>query len=154
MALQSPLDALVRYARNYITLVDAKRENEMGVDSMSEATSQAIALSEVTGYVFFRLNICFSFSIFDNCVHRNQTIRYCLSDGHEWMFAVYTRDAEGNRVSYEGPLLEINDASRTFEKDVQRLVEVLYHWVCLCLVTGLVGSLLTHVARGRQRSQE
>src|SRR6266550_8781329 len=59
------------------------------------------------------------------------------------MFAVYTRDAQGNRVSYEGPLLEINDASCTFEKDVQRLVEVLYHWVCLCLVTELVGSLLT-----------
>lgn len=64
MMLQSPLDAFVWYARNYITLVDAKRENEMVVDSTPEGTSQAIALSEVTGYVFFRLNISFSFSIY------------------------------------------------------------------------------------------
>jgi hypothetical protein len=90
----------------------------------------------------FDSTLVFLFLFIDN-MHRNQTIRHCLSDGHEWMFAVYTRDAEGNRVSYEGPLLKIDDASRTFEKDVQRLVEVLYHWVCLCLVTELVESLLT-----------
>jgi hypothetical protein len=59
MVLQSPLDALFLYARNYITLVDAKRENEIVADSMPEGTSQAIALSEVTGYVFFRLNILY-----------------------------------------------------------------------------------------------
>ncbi len=134
MVLQSPLDTLVRlrYAKNYITLVDARRENEMLVDSMPEATSQAIALSEVTGYVFFQLDVT---SILTT-VYSNQTIRYCLSDGHEWMFAVYTRDAQGNRVSYEGPVLTIKDGN--FEGDVQCLVEVLYHWVCLCLITELV----------------
>lgn len=40
------------YARNRIMLIEAKRDREMLKDSMPEATSQAIALSEVAGYVF------------------------------------------------------------------------------------------------------
>ena len=50
--LESTLDDLMIYARNCIMLIEAKRDKEMLTDSMPEATSQAIALSEVTGYVF------------------------------------------------------------------------------------------------------
>jgi hypothetical protein len=51
--LQASLEDLMMYAKNHITLVEAKCEQEMLADNMPEATSQAIALSEVTGCVSF-----------------------------------------------------------------------------------------------------
>ena len=51
--LQASLEDLMMYAKNRITLVEAKREQEMLADNMPEATSQAIALSEVTECVSF-----------------------------------------------------------------------------------------------------
>ncbi|KAI6026822.1 hypothetical protein PISMIDRAFT_350383 [Pisolithus microcarpus 441] len=108
--LESSLDDLMMYAGNRIMLVEAKRDKEMLIDGLPEATSLAIALSEVTG---------------DNAV------RYCLTDGTKWMFLTYTRDAEGNRISYEGPLLTIVQppVGEGFKKDVRRLVELLCHWL-------------------------
>ncbi|KAH9956607.1 hypothetical protein BC827DRAFT_1270800 [Russula dissimulans] len=112
--LEAPLDDLMIYTGNLIMLVEAKRDKETLFDYMPEATSQAIALSEITG---------------------NKTARYCLSDGAKWIFLAYTSDAQGNRISYESPLLTIVqprlEVSEDFKKDVRRLVEVLYHWVCL-----------------------
>lgn len=127
--LESTLDDLMIYAGNRILLVEAKREKEMLKDYIPEATSQAIALSEVTGCVF---NLFF-FDTINYCVFRNRTVRYCLSDGSKWMFLVYTRDDKGGRISYEGPVLSIMQAravQEEFAKDVGRLIEVLYHWVC------------------------
>ncbi|KAI0300516.1 hypothetical protein B0F90DRAFT_1723552 [Multifurca ochricompacta] len=109
--LEAPLGELMMYTGNCIMLVEAKRDKEMFIDSMPEATSQAIALSEVTGI---------------------NTVRYCLSDGTKWMFHVYTSDGQGNRISYEGPVLTIAQPHlEDFKKDVRRVVELLYHWVCL-----------------------
>jgi len=58
--------------------------------------------------------------------------------------SVDVRDGQGKCVSYEGSVLTIMDPRPTdpaahegFEKDVRHLVEVLYHWVCLCLVAKL-----------------
>ncbi|KAI5994710.1 hypothetical protein EDD15DRAFT_2366226 [Pisolithus albus] len=76
--VQSSLDDLMVYAGNSIMLVEAKHDKEMLMDCLPEATSLAIALSEVTG---------------DN------TVRYRLSDGGKWMFQAYTRDAEGNAMA-------------------------------------------------------
>jgi len=53
MVLQVSLEDLTMYAKNRITLVEAKREQEMLADNIPEATSQAIALSEVTGCILF-----------------------------------------------------------------------------------------------------
>ncbi|KAF8313735.1 hypothetical protein F5887DRAFT_1151878 [Amanita rubescens] len=111
MVLRSTLNDLMIYARNPIMLIEAKRDRDMLTDSIPEATSQAIALSEVTG---------------------NKTVRYCLSDGNEWMFLVYTCDDQKNRISYEGPILTMMQShlvEEAFEKDVRCLVEVLYHWL-------------------------
>jgi len=47
------LEDLTMYAKNRITLVEAKREQEMLADNIPEATSQAITLSEVTGCILF-----------------------------------------------------------------------------------------------------
>jgi hypothetical protein len=119
------------YTGNLIMLVEAKRDKETLFDYMPEATSQAIALSEITGCVF---NF-FTFGVTDYHVPSNKTIRYCLSDGAKWIFLAYTSDAQGNRISDESPLLTIVqprlEVSEDFKKDVRRLVEVLYHWVCL-----------------------
>jgi len=110
--LEASLDDLMMYTRNRIMLVEGKHDKEMLIDCMPEATSQAIALSEVTG---------------------NNTVRYCLSDGAKWMFQVYTSDAQGNRISYEGPILTIAqpdlEVGEDFKKGVRRLVELLYHWL-------------------------
>ena len=115
------------YAGNRIMLIEAKCDKDMLTDSMPEATSQAIALSEVTGCVR-----TVTFDITNYCVSSNKTVRYCLSDGNEWMFLVYTCDDQGNRISYEGPVLTMMQSrSEAFEKDVRCLVAVLYHWVCL-----------------------
>lgn len=122
------LDDLMIYARNCIMLIKAKCDKDVLKDSMPEATSQAIALSEATGCVFNT----FAFDITNSCVSSNKTVRYCLSDGNGWIFLVYTCDDQGNHISYEGPVLRMmpphNDA---FEKDDRCLVAVLYHWVCL-----------------------
>ncbi|KAH9953291.1 hypothetical protein BC827DRAFT_1387278 [Russula dissimulans] len=111
--LEAPLDDLMMYTENCIILVEAKRDQEVLFDSLPEATSQAIALSEVTG---------------------NKTVRYCLSDGAKWMFLAYTRDAQGNRILYEGPLMRMAPprglkVDKDYKKDVQCLVERLYHWL-------------------------
>ena len=50
--LDSTLEDLTMYTRNRIMLIEAKRDKQMVMDSMPEAISQAIALSEVTGCVF------------------------------------------------------------------------------------------------------
>lgn len=92
--LQATLETLMMYAQNCITLVEAKRENEMLGDSMPDATSQAIALSEATRCVLFQLGVFIL-----TTVRRSKTIRYCLSDGHQWMFAMYACDAQGCRTS-------------------------------------------------------
>jgi len=133
--LQASLEDLMMYAKNRITLVEAKREQEMLADNMPEATSQAIALSEVTGCVSFLSPRQLVFStLTDNCIYRNRTIRYCLSNGRQWMFAIYSRDDLGNRVSYEGAALTLleprPEIQQEFQKDVRRLLEVLWHWVC------------------------
>ncbi|KAF8336918.1 uncharacterized protein EI90DRAFT_3044134 [Cantharellus anzutake] len=100
VVLGSSLDHLMIYTRNPIMLVEAKVE--MLIDYLPQATSQAVALSEVTG---------------------TKTVRYCLSDGDAWMFLVYSRDDEGNRISYEGPVLTID------KRNLRSLVELLYHWL-------------------------
>ena len=92
---------------------------------------------------FFRLVFLDFFIIIvtDNYIYRNRTIRYCLSDGRQWMFAIYTRDDLGNRISYEGVVLTLleprPEIQQEFEKDVRRLLEVLWHWVYLSLITGI-----------------
>ncbi|SJL03466.1 uncharacterized protein ARMOST_06822 [Armillaria ostoyae] len=95
-----------------VTMVQGKREDQELYDSMPEATSQAVALSEVTG---------------------SKAVRYCLSDGRTWIFSLFVKDEQGRRISYEGdPFTIIEprlDAEDTFKKDIQTVAELLYHWV-------------------------
>ena len=48
---------------------------------------------------------------------------------------MFAKDANGNRVAYEGTALDIrvdtiDDAETLFKRDVRRVVELLHHWVC------------------------
>ena len=52
------------YAGNRIMLIEAKGDKDMLTDSMPEATSQAIALSEVTGCVFEPLPLTSLFTVY------------------------------------------------------------------------------------------
>ena len=69
----------------------------------------------------------------DYHVPSNSTVWYCLSDGTKWMFQAYTSDAQGNHISYGGPLLTIMqphlEVGEDFKKDVQHLMELLYVWL-------------------------
>ena len=51
--LKAAIDDVMSFARNRITLVECKREEQQLYDNMPEAISQAIALSEVTKLVQF-----------------------------------------------------------------------------------------------------
>jgi len=51
--LKAALDDVMSFARNRITLVEGKHEEQQLYDNMPEAISQAIALSEVTKCVEF-----------------------------------------------------------------------------------------------------
>jgi hypothetical protein len=51
--LKAAIDDIMSFANNRITLVEGKREDQQLYDSMPEAISQAIALSEVTESVQF-----------------------------------------------------------------------------------------------------
>ncbi|PBK99156.1 hypothetical protein ARMGADRAFT_491963 [Armillaria gallica] len=99
-------------AMNQITMVEGKREDQELYDSMPEATSQAVALSEITG---------------------SKAVRYRLSDGRTWIFSLYVKDEQGRRVSYEGDPFTIIEprpnAEDAFKKDIHTIAELLYHWV-------------------------
>lgn len=64
---------------------------------------------------------------------RSKVVRYCLSDGRTWIFSLYVKDEQGRRVSYEGDPFTIieprPDAEDAFNKDIQTVAELLYHWV-------------------------
>ena len=56
--LECSLAGMIQYGRNWIMLVEAKYDKEMLTDYIPQAISQAIALSEVTGWgcsVYFLL---------------------------------------------------------------------------------------------------
>jgi hypothetical protein len=58
-----------------------------------------------------------------------------MSDGSNWLFALFTKDANGNRVCYESHSVSITpematQATALFRKDVHQVVELLHHWVC------------------------
>jgi len=106
------LSQVMRFAKSCITLVEAKRSDDASFfDYAPEATGQAVALCEVTGL---------------------PTVRYCMSDGSNWLFALFTKDANGNRVCYESHQVSITYTPRAtalFRKDVHQVVELLYHWL-------------------------
>jgi hypothetical protein len=124
------LAEVVRFAKSHITLVEAKRSDDAEFwDYIPEATGQAVALSEVTGCVASHF-IAIRHSKFSSSL---STVRYCaVSDGNNWLFALFTEDANGNRVCYESYNIRIITprATALFRKDVHQVVELLYHWVC------------------------
>ena len=64
---------------------------------------------------------------------RTKAVRFCLSDGRNWIFSLFTKDEQGNRVCYEGEMFTIieprPEIEEIFQRDVQKVVELLYHWV-------------------------
>jgi hypothetical protein len=124
------LSQVMRFAKSCITLVEAKRSDDASFfDYAPEATGQAVALCEVTGCVASHF-IAIRHSKFSSSL---PTVRYCMSDGSNWLFALFTKDANGNRVCYESHQVSITYTPRAtalFRKDVHQVVELLYHWVC------------------------
>jgi hypothetical protein len=62
-----------------------------------------------------------------------KAVRFCLSDGRNWIFSLLTKDEQGNRVCYEGELISIieprPEIQGTLQRDVHKVVELVYHWV-------------------------
>ncbi|KAH9886649.1 hypothetical protein C8Q73DRAFT_273222 [Cubamyces lactineus] len=99
------------YVKSRIIVVKAKRPDggQSIEDHLPEATGQAIALAD-------------------------KPVRYCLTNGTTWLFSLFTKDASGDRVAYEGSRVNIradtiDDSEDLFELDVRRVMEQLHHWV-------------------------
>ncbi|KAK7016123.1 hypothetical protein R3P38DRAFT_2995213 [Favolaschia claudopus] len=74
-------DGILHLAAGHLFLVEAKRMSDKGLSQhMPEAVGQAMALSEITG---------------------SNKVRFCLSNGHSWIFAILLKDEAGNRSYYE-----------------------------------------------------
>ncbi|KAF8871843.1 hypothetical protein BD779DRAFT_1680078 [Infundibulicybe gibba] len=111
-ALDTAADTIASYAHNCVPLVTGKREDQPLYDSMPEAVSQAIVLSEIA---------------------QAKAVRFCLSDGWNWIFSLVTKDEHGNRVYYEGEKFSIikprPSIQGVFEDDVHQIVALVYHWL-------------------------
>ncbi|KAF9029260.1 hypothetical protein BDZ89DRAFT_1014507 [Hymenopellis radicata] len=112
--LKGALHDVMRFSQNRIVLVEGKQPEEDNnlYNSMPEAISQAAALSEVTG---------------------SNAVRFCLSDGRNWIFSLFTKDEQGRRVCYKGKIFNIieprPDAEAILRHDVSQVVELVYHWL-------------------------
>ena len=65
--------------------------------------------------------------------YSTNAVRFCLSDGRNWVFSLLTKDEQGNRVCYEGEIFTIieprQDIRKAFQADIHKVVELLYHWL-------------------------
>jgi hypothetical protein len=66
--------------------------------------------------------------------YRTNALRFCLSDGQNWIFALLTKDEKGNRACYESEAFTIVDPTKSsysqpFKDDVHTVVELVRHWV-------------------------
>jgi hypothetical protein len=94
-------------------IIEAKWDKEILKSSVPEATSQAIALSEVT--------VCSISLPLTSLITVYLAIRL-FGIGSKWIFLVYNGDDEGNRISYEGPILTMvqsHSEGEVSEKDVR-----------------------------------
>ncbi|KAF8879046.1 hypothetical protein BD779DRAFT_1166771 [Infundibulicybe gibba] len=105
-------NSAMKFAHGCVTLVADMSERKCLYDNMPEAISQAIALSERK---------------------RKKAVRFCISDGLNWVFATLATDEHGNRVSYQGELFSIikqePEIQEEFEDSVRQIVALVYHWL-------------------------
>ncbi|KAF8879049.1 hypothetical protein BD779DRAFT_1789067 [Infundibulicybe gibba] len=104
-------DEIIRRARNCLALVKRKYEDQPLFDSMPEAISQAMALSEA---------------------RKKNTALFVLSDSQNWVFSLLAKDEKGNWVCYEGEvfsIIETPDADKILEEDVHKVVALVNHWL-------------------------
>lgn len=111
--LNADLDDVRLLAKSSIFLIEGKRLQDKSLyDFMPEATIQAAALCEVTG---------------------TKAVKFCLTDGREWIFSVFSNDDAGNRVCYQGNIFAILEPSpdneAAWKESVHRVVELVYHWL-------------------------
>jgi hypothetical protein len=139
--LNADVEDVGRLAKSQIFLIEGKRLQDKPLyDFMPDAISQAAPLCEVTGYLPSlstppTLNIFF----------RTTAVRFCLTDGREWIFSVFTKDERGRRVSYEEsgtkilePRLDPEGRDSVWEHSIHQIVELVYHWVRAILSASFV----------------
>jgi len=118
LGVDASRDGILQLADGRLFLVEAKRISDKEANlshHMPEAVGQAIALSELTG---------------------QNTVRFCLSNGHSWIFAILVKDeSTGQRTYYESSpkYLDKNvilDASRDASlNSIQQIVELVLQWL-------------------------
>ncbi|KDQ07628.1 hypothetical protein BOTBODRAFT_59856 [Botryobasidium botryosum FD-172 SS1] len=112
----TPDDALA-IATAHLLVAYAKRQSgEYNKLSryMPEAVSQAISLGEAT---------------------KQSEVRFCLSDGHSWIFAILQKDEAGNRTYYEsaiksfdGSLVRMANPTHAMNQ-IREIVELVLYWL-------------------------
>ncbi|KAJ7067302.1 hypothetical protein C8F01DRAFT_1365424 [Mycena amicta] len=117
--LNADIDTVARFARFKIFLRVIERdefvEDKTIYDFMPETISQAAAFCEVTG---------------------TTAVRFCVTDGRNWLFSLFSKDGSGARVSYQGnvttilqPRFDEEGRDPPWEESIHRIVELVYHWL-------------------------
>jgi len=111
----SSRDDAFTLAAGRLFLVEAKRQGEVTNISqyMPEAVSQAVALCEIT---------------------KKTSVRFCLSNGRSWIFAILEKGQNGERTYYESAARHLNkDVLQTHNESalhlVREMVELIFEWL-------------------------
>ncbi|KAJ7447033.1 hypothetical protein B0H11DRAFT_2248460 [Mycena galericulata] len=117
LGVDASRDGILQLADGRLFLVGARRTDKVANLShhMPEAVGQAIALSELTG---------------------QNTVRFCLSNGHSWIFAILVKDeSTGQRTYYESSpkyldkTVILTATSETSLNSIQQIVELVLQWL-------------------------
>jgi len=109
-------DGILHLAAGRLFLVEAKRMSDKAVNlsqHMPEAVGQAMALSELTG---------------------QNTVRFCLSNGHSWIFAILVKDEAGQRTYYESSpryldKTQVQAETASSLASIQEIMELVLQWL-------------------------
>ncbi|KAF8189256.1 hypothetical protein K438DRAFT_1676943 [Mycena galopus ATCC 62051] len=118
LGVDASRDGILQLADGRLFLVEAKRMLDKVANlshHMPEAVGQAIALSELTG---------------------QNTVRFCLSNGHSWIFAILVKDESTcQRTYYESSpkyldkTVILTATSNTSLNSIQQIVELVLQWL-------------------------
>ncbi|KAJ7814330.1 hypothetical protein B0H14DRAFT_2376063 [Mycena olivaceomarginata] len=136
LGVDASRDGILHLAAGRLFLVEAKRMSDKAVNlsqHMPEAVGQAMALSELTGLAICALSLVtrvndhlFLFSV--------KTLRFCLSNGHSWIFAILVKDEAGQRTYYESSpryldKTQVQAETASSLASIQEIMELVLQWV-------------------------
>ena len=136
LGVDAPRDRVLTLAGGRLFLVEAKRLSDTSSSlsqHMPEAVSQALALCELTRYSSVQYHHDSRNRIALSSCSSQDTVRFCLSNGHSWIFAILKVGVDGQRAYYQAPPWYLDKAvvqsqSEESLRSVQVIVELVLEW--------------------------